>query len=229
MRIKYFNRKLISISSPSLIAKSIGMFHLWILLLVAVVSSCSNATKQEMSAPSSGPSSATVESVTTIDETQPLQSPTPEVAPEDLSTTEAKRKISEGNRIYRKIAARTGLPVIFRWRAAEITLAIPTREWTRLDKAEQIALSYFAESLIQEIRIDPMPFIRRWQAYYRRVEDIEPGMEFDGLNESSYINSVQSLCSSCWSITLGVLKRDGFYDDETVVSGATAREFRTSK
>ena len=84
----------------------------------------------------------------------------------------------------------------------------------------------FAESLVDEVRRDPIPYVRRWTAYYKRTEQLEDGGEFDGLSQSSYTAEAQSLCASCWSITIGKLKRDGFYDESAPVTGATVNDFR---
>jgi hypothetical protein len=115
---------------------------------------------------------------------------------------------------------------MFGWRASKMSLLIPISDWNKMTKDEQINLSYYAENLVREIRIDPVPYARRWSNYYKRTEQLESGGEYDGLYESSYIEQVENLCDTCWDITIGKLKRNGFYDEEIPVTGATVQSFR---
>lgn len=107
-----------------------------------------------------------------------------------------------------------------------MSLLIPIGDWNKMTKDDQINLTYYAENLVREIRIDPAPYARRWSNYYKRTEQVESGMEYDGLYESSYIQQVANLCYTCWNITIGVNKRDGFYDEEVPVNGTTVQSFR---
>jgi hypothetical protein len=154
----------------------------------------------------------------------PAASPTPAV--DDLDSSEVQARIAKGAQIYKRIEARTGLPVMFGWRARNISLPIPIGDWNKMTKDDQINLTYYAENLVREIRIDPVSYARRWANYYRKGGEVESGMEYDGLYESSYIDQVANLCRTCWDITVGVVKRNGFHDEDVPVKGTTVREFR---
>lgn len=154
-------------------------------------------------------------------------SPSPE--PPSLSDAERSKRVKSGEAIYKRIAARTGLPIIFGWRARDITIGVPTGDWNGLSKEQQVDLTYYVEHLVQEIKADPVPYVNRWTAYYKRTEQLESGGEYDGLYTTSYLQQVRQLCYTCWNITIGKAKRDGFYDESTPVSGGTVQEFRASE
>ncbi|MEQ1642154.1 MAG: hypothetical protein ABL959_01765 [Pyrinomonadaceae bacterium] len=136
------------------------------------------------------------------------------------------QQIQKGEAIYKRVSGRTGLPIIFGWRAKDITIAVPTGDWNSLSKQQQIDLTYYAEHLVEEIKADPVPYVNRWTTYYRRTEQLEAGGEYDGLYTTSYLQQVRQLCSICWNISIGKAKRDGFYDESTPVSGGTVQNFR---
>jgi hypothetical protein len=117
---------------------------------------------------------------------------------------------------------------MFGWRASKMSLLIPISDWNKMTKDDQINLTYYAENLVREIRIDPAHYARKWASYYKRTEQLESGGEYDGLYESSYIEQVKNLCDTCWDITTGKVKRDGFYDEEVPVTGAAVQSFRIS-
>jgi hypothetical protein len=133
-----------------------------------------------------------------------------------------------GASIYKRIAAKTGLPLMFGWRAANMIVAVPRSDWNRLSKKERIDLTYYIEQLVQQVKDNPEPHVRKWTSYYKRTEQLSSGMEYDGLTETAYMQKVTNLCGSCWEITIGVNRRDGFYDEETPVSGSNVEAFRRS-
>lgn len=115
---------------------------------------------------------------------------------------------------------------MFGWRAADITIAVTAGDWNALSRDQQIDLTYYVEHLLQEIKNDPVPYVTRWASYYKRTEQLESGGEYDGLYVTGYLQQVRQLCDTCWNITIGKAKRDGFYDESTPVSGSTVEGFR---
>lgn len=158
----------------------------------------------------------------------PILSPTitPEKTVVDLESPEIKEKISKGEQLYKKIESRYKLPVMFSWRGQNMTLLIPIDEWNKMTKTDQINLTFYAQNLVLEIRKNPIHFVDSWISYYKTTEQLEKGMEYDGLYKSSYVEQVQKLCGDCWDITVGKVKRDGFYDEAYPVKGATVQSFR---
>jgi hypothetical protein len=158
--------------------------------------------------------------------------PSPSVAPTpaktDLETPQTSERIKKGEAVYKRVSSSTGLPIMFGWQAKDITLMIPAREWNKLSATQKVDLTYFMDTLAGVIRDNPEPYVSRWSAYYRRTEQLERGGEFDGLYRDGYLNNARSICSSCWSIATGTIKKDGFYDEDYPVKGASADSFRSS-
>lgn len=152
-------------------------------------------------------------------------------APEtlDFNKPEIKARITKGKQIYKRIESRTGLPIMFSWRAQKMSLLIPTNDWNKMSKEDQINLTYYAENLVQEIKKYPALYAKKWTDYYKSGGQVAKGMQFDGLTESSYINEVEKLCSSCWSIAIGKVYKNDFSDDEHPVTGENVQNFRAQK
>jgi len=119
------------------------------------------------------------------------------------------------------------MPIMFGWRARDITIALTVGDWEALSKEQQIDLTYYVEHLLQDIKEDPVPYVTRWASYYKRTEQLEAGGEYDGLNVTGYLQQVRQLCNTCWNITIGKAKREGFYDESTPVSGSSVEDFRS--
>lgn len=198
-----------------------GNLAMAILVFVVLGCMCPNSQRERSNVSAPSNSIATTSPTPTP---SPITSATPAVT--DLDTPEAQPRITKGEQLYKRIASRTGLPVMFGWRAKKMSLLVPTSDWSKMPKDDQVNLTYYAENLVREIRIDPAPYARRWAAYYKRTEQLESGGEYDGLYESSYIEQVGNLCYTCWDITIGTNKRDGFYDESSPVSGDTVQQFR---
>lgn len=156
----------------------------------------------------------------------PSLSPTPGLP--DFEKPEVSEHIKKGEAVYKRVMSSTGLPVMFGWRAKDITLMIPTRHWNNLTSAQKADLTYFMDTLPEKIRNNPETYVRSWSAYYRRTEQLESGGEFDGLDRDGYISNARSICSSCWSIATGSQNRDGFYEESYPVKGSTAESYRAS-
>ena len=147
--------------------------------------------------------------------------PSPTIAPVDVSA-----RVKKGESIYKRISGHAGVPIMFGWRARDISIAVTAGDWKPLSKDRRIDLTYYVEHLVQEIRNDPVPYVTKWASYYKRTEQLEAGGEYDGLYVTGYLQQVRQLCNTCWNITIGKAKRDGFYDESTPVSGSTVDDFR---
>jgi hypothetical protein len=150
--------------------------------------------------------------------------PTPQPS---INNEEIKGRSAKGKQIFNLISSKYGLPVMFGWRAKYINILIPTKEWDALSKADQINLTYYIPDLIREINSNPTPFVAKWTAYYKAIEKIERGGEYDGLTYDSYLSQVSDLCRTCWNVTLGTVKGRGFYDDSVAVTGENVVTFRS--
>lgn len=200
-----------------------------ILIFVVLACSCPHSQEQKKQVTNTPSPILNSNSLAAISPTPlPAASSSPIIV--DLNTPEeSQARITKGEQIYKRIESRTGLPVMFGWRAQKMSLLIPTSNWNKMSKEDQINLTYYAENLLQEIRKNPEPYVKKWVSYYKRTEQLEDGGEYDGLYESSYISQVKNLCASCWDISLGQAKRDGFYDEETPVKGTTVQNFRATE
>jgi len=138
----------------------------------------------------------------------------------------ARERAVKGEKVFKRLQAGSGLPLMFGWQASDVTLLVPSNAWDRLAKSDKIDLTYYMDTLPSVIRRNPSLYVGPWSAYYKRTEGLERGGEFDGLSRESYLANAGSICSSCWSIATGTLKRDGFYDDDYPVKGSTAESFR---
>ncbi|CAN5366351.1 hypothetical protein BH20ACI2_BH20ACI2_08520 [soil metagenome] len=139
-----------------------------------------------------------------------------------------KNRVARGEQIFKRIQAGSGLPLMFGWQAKDITLMVPTRQWSNLTSTQKVDLTYFMDTLPGIIGTSPDAYVTRWSAYYRRTEQLERGGEFDGLYRDGYLSNARSICSSCWSIATGTVKKDGFYDEDYPVKGSSANSFRAS-
>jgi len=93
-------------------------------------------------------------------------------------------------------------------RGATAALIVPRSVWNRLSKPDQVNLTFFAESLIPEIRTDP--------ATFADVPATAP-------TYPQAVKNIASLCDSCWAIVIGeVASTNRITLDETVVQGDRA-------
>lgn len=193
------------------------------LLLIVLGCACPNSTSQNSK-------TANINQNTNTNQTVPSPSATVSSTPflTDLSTSESLERIKRGEVIYKRVSARTGVPIMFGWRARDITIPVSIGDWNGLTKQQQIDLTYYIEHLVDEIKANPAAYVTRWANYYKKTEHLESGGEYDGLYESSYLQQVRNLCRTCWSVTIGKAKSDGFYDESTPVSGGTVQKFRAS-
>jgi hypothetical protein len=102
-------------------------------------------------------------------------------------------------------------PTLSGFGAPSVRFVLPKREWARLSKADQIDLTFYAESLISRVRAAPADYV-----------DIPP-------NASAYrsaLNYAQNICGDCWEIITGepTSKRGVLSVDEIVVQGDSAWE-----
>lgn len=204
--------------------KNIANTNVILVVLILSVLGC-------VSSPRTPPTSNVgIGSTATPSPTTYTPSPTPDASPvpTDIKTPDVSLRVKRGEAIYQRISGHTSMPIMFGWRAADITIAVSTGDWNALSKEQQVDLTYYAEHLVDEIKADPIPYVTRWASYYKRTEHLEPGGEYDGLYTTSYLEQVRQLCKACWNITIGKAKRDGFYDESTPVSGSTVEEFRST-
>jgi len=196
-----------------------------VLILSVLGCVCSNSDSRSGQTDNHSDNNAVTSTATPY--TLPTLAPSTEAkAPPDIQPPNVSRRIQQGEAIYKRISAHTGLPIFFGWKAGDITIAVPTGDWNGLSKQQQVDLTYYAEHLVGDIKADPVPYVTRWTAYYERIEHPVSGGEYDGLNTTAYLQQVRQLCDSCWSIAIGKAKRDGFYDESTPVSGSTVQDFR---
>lgn len=131
-----------------------------------------------------------------------------------------KERIRRGEQIFNRVAAKYGMVVEFGWQAQKISLPVPSADWEKLSKEDQVNVSLYAESLVPEVRASPKKYVDRWK---ERVETLE-------LPYQEFIDSASRLCPDCWEVEVGKPVKDinGIWDVEgqAVVSGSTAAEFR---
>ena len=156
----------------------------------------------------------------------PIQSSSPPT--NNVKSPSEEEFILKGEQIYKRIESKYKLPVMFGFRAQAIKLLIPIKDWNELSKEDQINLAFYAQNLVGEINNNPRLYVERWIRYYKSVEKIERGMEYDGLTYDSYIEQASRVCSSCWDITLGTIKGKGFYDETIPVTGENIAIFLDS-
>lgn len=134
------------------------------------------------------------------------------------STTEERAR--RGEKLFGVIASKYRMVVEFGWQARNISLPVPTEDWNKLGKEEQVNLSYYAESLVPAVRQSPGKYVDRWR---QRVQNLE-------LPYEEYVATASRLCDTCWQIEVGKAVKDvnGIWDVEgkAAVSGGTAAEFR---
>lgn len=209
--------------------KQLHSTNLTLILVVLILSLVSCAC------PNSNPTFKATNSVNTntnLVQSKPSSTPVQVLSPTpnepEPDSHEIVERLKRGEAIYRRTSARLGLPIIFGWRGSDITIPITNNDWKGLSKQQQIDLTYYVEHLLGDIKSDPVPYVTRWSSYYKRTEHLEPGGEYDGLYMTSYFDQVRQLCNTCWSITIGKAKRDGFYDEDVPVDGTTVQEFRAT-
>ena len=119
-------------------------------------------------------------------------------------------RIENGERLYKKMRAETK-PTLSGFGAPSVRLVVPKREWSRLSKAEQIDITFYAESLISRVRASPADYV-----------DIPP----DAPVYRSALNYAQNMCGDCWEIMTGEpsSKRGVLSVDAKVVQGDSAWE-----
>lgn len=96
-------------------------------------------------------------------------------------------RVENGERLYKKMRPDTK-PALSGFGAPSIRLVVPKREWARLSKAEQIDLTFYAESLISRVRASPADYV-----------DIPPGAPA----YRSALNYAQNICGDCREIMIG--------------------------
>ena len=119
-------------------------------------------------------------------------------------------RVENGERLYKKMTADTK-PTLSGFGAPSVRLIVPKRTWARLSKAEQIDLTFYAESLISRVRASPADYV-----------DIPPGAPV----YRSALNYAQNICGDCWEIIIGESssKRGVLSVDAKVVQGDSAWE-----
>lgn len=163
---------------------------------------------------------------------KPIASTVPESTPvsgqaDSIDPAIIKSRTKKGEQIYKRITAKYGLPVMFGWQAADVSLLIPIKEWNSLSKEEQINLSYYAESFVQVISDNSKPYIDKWAQYVKAIEG--DNFNYDGLTPESFLVKAAGLCGTCWKITTGTVKGREFYEETTPVEGSSAKEFQKSQ
>lgn len=137
-----------------------------------------------------------------------------------VSKEEIEKHIKQGKERYAGIRAKYKMPLGFSFMAEGLSISIPIKEWNKISKYDQVSLSYYAESLLDEVKSSPKKYVDEWK---RRVETLE-------LPYDQFVSSVSRLCNQCWEIWTGELVKDnGKYDiiaEQTVVTGKDVIEFR---
>jgi hypothetical protein len=96
-------------------------------------------------------------------------------------------RVENGERLYKKMRAEAK-PTLSGFGAPSVSLVVPKREWARLSKAEQIDITFYAESLISRVRASPADYV-----------DIPP----DAPVYRSALNYAQNMCGDCWEVITG--------------------------
>ena len=119
-------------------------------------------------------------------------------------------RVENGERLYKKMRAEAK-PTLSSFGAPSVRLVVPKREWARLSRAEQIDITFYAESFISRVRASPADYV-----------DIPP----DAPVYRSALNYAQNMCSDCWEIITGELpsKRGTLSVETKVVQGDLAWE-----
>ena len=126
------------------------------------------------------------------------------------SPTLPQARIENGERLYKKMRAETK-PTLSGFGAPSVRLVVPKREWARLSKAEQIDITFYAESLISRVRASPADYV-----------DIPPVAPV----YRSALSYAQSMCGDCWEVMTGeASSKNGVLSlDLKVVQGDSAWE-----
>jgi hypothetical protein len=136
------------------------------------------------------------------------------------SVSYPKERVQRGEKIFNHLAGKYKMMVEFGWQAKNISLPVPTSDWEKLSKEDQVNVSLYAESLVPEVRASPKKYVDRWK---QRVETLE-------LSYQEFVDHTSRLCDQCWEVEVGKPVKDinGIWDVEgqAIVSGATAFEFR---
>jgi hypothetical protein len=194
-----------------------------LLPIIAIVMCCGLCRNPSDTVTKNSNSAANISKPIVTASNTPIASPIPNQA-ETVDPAIIKSRTAKGEQIYKRITAKYGLPVMFGWQGADISLLIPIKEWNNLSKEEQVNLSYYAESFTQVVSQNPRPFIDKWAQYVKAIEG--DSFNYDGLTQGSFISQASSLCSTCWKITTGTLKGREFYEETTPVTGGNAEGFR---
>lgn len=102
-------------------------------------------------------------------------------------------------------------PTLSGFGTPSVRLVVPKREWARLSKAEQIDITFYAESLISRVRASPANYV-----------DIPP----DAPVYRSALDYARNMCGDFWEVMTGEpsSKRGILSVDATVVQGDSAWE-----
>jgi len=135
-----------------------------------------------------------------------LQSPT--LTPSHLDTFQ----VQQGEKLFLEIRDRS--PAVLQVRSgrgsrgATAALVIPRPWWSHFSQQDQLSLTFFAESLIPEIRSDP--------ATFANVPATAP-------TYTQAVKDIANLCDSCWIIIVGeVTSTDRITLEEIVAQGSGA-------
>jgi hypothetical protein len=116
-------------------------------------------------------------------------------------------RAQNGEKIYKKLVEglKRAEPQLSGFAAPSVRLTVPKSKWGKLSKPEQVDVTYYAASLVADVRANP-----------RRYVDLP-------VSAPAYENAVSyagRICEDCWEIMVGQPTKDKVLSvDTTVVQG----------
>jgi hypothetical protein len=135
--------------------------------------------------------------------------PKPEPSLVKVSKMLSTEHVQNGDAIYKKLSSglKNNRPILVGFGAPSVALVVPEKAWGRLSKAEQIDVTFYAESLISRVRESPYEFV---------------DMPSSAPVYKSAIEYAQNICDDCWEVILGNPKNGVLSLDTTIVQGDSA-------